>query len=477
MSNNEIGAVLLTLCVLLGSTQVVGYVFERLRQPRLVGEILTGILLGPFVLGRLAPSISVQLFGSSAESSPISVVTGFLYWFGLLLLMFISGSQVRRVLAQENRRETAWLLGVGTPLRFLVVLGLGLFSILPMEPLVGSAGHKTSALLILSIAVAVTSIPVISRIFCDLKIMHTRFASLILGAAVLEDIVLWGVLAIATTLATTATLAQQHAVSTIASHIGAALAYVTVALFLTPHLLTKLNGSRWNVFRKSSPLAYVILVLFLYTVVAALLEVNLVFAAFLAGFGVVGGMGGTERERFARVFESIEQFASSTFIPIYFTLVGYRLVLGTEFSLGMLLLFLLGSSLLSLLAVAAAAKLAGFRRLDIANIAITMNARGGPGIVLASVAYDAGIINAAFYTTLVLTAVLTSQATGVWLRFVLSREWPLLSSNPEETWHRPPEREASSRPVSVSEVLSLHNTSEATRGHRKSDGELVESQR
>jgi hypothetical protein len=54
--------------------------------------------------------------------------------------------------------------------------------------------------------------------------------------------------------------------------------------------------------------------------------------------------------------------------------------------------------------------------------------------VLASVAYDAGVINAAFYTTLVLAAVLTSQAAGVWLRFVLSRGWPLLSSNPEETW-------------------------------------------
>jgi len=89
--------------------------------------------------------------------------------------------------------------------------------------------------------------------------------------------------------------------------------------------------------------------------------------------------------------------------------------------------------------VGLAAKLAGFRGLDIVNIAITINARGGPGIVLASVAYDAGIINAAFYTTLVLTAVLTSQAAGVWLRFVLSKGWPLLSSNPEETWETVPQ--------------------------------------
>ena len=102
--------------------------------------------------------------------------------------MFISGSQVRRVLAQENRKETAWILGIGTPLPFFLVLVLGLLSILPIEPLVGEAGQRTSALLVLSIAVAVTSIPVISRIFYDLQILHTRFASLILGAV--EDILL-----------------------------------------------------------------------------------------------------------------------------------------------------------------------------------------------------------------------------------------------------------------------------------------------
>lgn len=455
MSNNEIGHVLLTLSVLLASTHFIGYVFERLRQPRLVGEILAGILLGPFVLGRLAPLISTTLFGTSAEVSQISVVLGFIYWFGLLLLMFISGSQVRRVLAQENRQETAWILGIGTPLPFFLVLALGLFSILPIDPLVGAAGQKTSALLILSIAVAVTSIPIISRIFYDLRILHTRFASLILGAAVFEDILLWAVLAIATAIANTATLAQQQVVSEISAHIGATIAYITIALFLTPHLLKKLHVSRWNIFLKSSPLGYVILVLFLYTVVAAILEVNLVFAAFLAGFGVVGGMSGTERERFSKVLESIEHFSTSTFIPIYFTLVGYRLVFGTEFSLNMLLYFLAGSSLLALASVGLAAKLAGFRGLDIVNIAITTNARGGPGIVLASVAYDFGIINATFYTTLVLAAVLTSQAAGTWLRFVLSKGWPLLSSNPEETWKVVPQlswrnEDLESRPLSSS---------------------------
>jgi Kef-type K+ transport system membrane component KefB len=96
-----------------------------------------------------------------------------------------------------------------------------------------------------------------------------------------------------------------------------------------------------------------------------------------------------------------------------------------------------------------AARLGGFRGLDIANIAITTNARGGPGIVLASVAYDAGIINAAFYTALVITAVVTSQACGTWLRFILHRGLPLLCSNPEETWPMPTELTSAAMPEEI----------------------------
>jgi Kef-type K+ transport system membrane component KefB len=80
-----------------------------------------------------------------------------------------------------------------------------------------------------------------------------------------------------------------------------------------------------------------------------------------------------------------------------------------------------------IISVSLAGRFAGFRGLDLINLAITTNARGGPGIVLASVAFDAGIISAKFYTTLVLAAVITSQMAGAWLDYVLRRGWPLLT--------------------------------------------------
>src|ERR1700760_1295294 len=93
----------------------------------------------------------------------------------------------------------------------------------------------------------------------------------------------------------------------------------------------------------------------------------------------------------------------------------------------MLFAFVACPCLLKLISVALGARLAGFRGLDVVNLAVATNARGGPGIVLVSVAYEAGIISAAFYTTLVLVAVLTSQAAGAWLEYVIRKGWPLLS--------------------------------------------------
>jgi Kef-type K+ transport system membrane component KefB len=80
--------------------------------------------------------------------------------------------------------------------------------------------------------------------------------------------------------------------------------------------------------------------------------------------------------------------------------------------------------------VSLAGRCAGFRGLDLVNLAITTNARGGPGIVLASVAFDAGIISAKFYTALVVASVVTSQFAGAWLDYVLRKGWPLLAGAP-----------------------------------------------
>ena len=414
MPATAVGPLILFLAILLTAAHLLGYLFARLRQPRVIGEILAGILLGPFVLGKLPfYTNGLQL---NVDATPKKAALELLYQLGLLLLMFLSGAETKALFQKHERRQIAWLASVGTVLPFFVMLALASF--IPLAWFMGDKQNRTSLVLVMGIAVAVTSIPVISRIFFDLKILHTRFARLVLGVAVLEDIGLWAVLAVATALASSANLPRQ----TIAIHICFTLLYFALGLSLVPRAIKRISKSRFNMLANNSPVTFTLLIVFSYVAIAGLLDVNLVFAAFLAGFAV-------SRKRLGDALEVISRFSFALFIPVYFALVGYRLIFGKSFSITMLLAFLAGACVLKLISVALGARLAGFRGLDVTNLAVATNARGGPGIVLASVAYEAGIISAAFYTTLVLVAVLTSQAAGAWLEFVLRKGWPLLSAD------------------------------------------------
>jgi Kef-type K+ transport system membrane component KefB len=273
--------------------------------------------------------------------------------------------------------------------------------------------------IVLAVGVAVTSVPVVSKIFADLKILHTRFARLVLGVAVLEDIVLWLALAVATATAGKAAL-DPRAMS---YHLLSTVAFFALGLTIVPRLIKRINKAQINVLARYSPAGYAIAVLFAYCALAGALDISLVFAAFLAGFAVVH----KRRRIFAEALDAIGKVSFAFFIPVYFAVVGLKLDLIRGVSLWMMLAFIAGTCIVKLFSVSLAARFAGFRGLDLINLAITTNARGGPGIVLASVAFDAGIISSKFYTTLVVAAILTSQIAGAWLGYILHKGWPLLT--------------------------------------------------
>jgi Kef-type K+ transport system membrane component KefB len=415
MSNSDLTSLLFLLLLLVGLAQIFGYLFVKLRQPKVVGEIFAGILLGPALLGRLS-FVSRLTEVANHQGNTLN----FIYWLGLLLLMFLSGAETRQLFSREERSEVGWLATIGTGTPFLLALLLGPWLVRPQ--LFGPNGNRVSLIIILAVGVAVTSVPVVSKIFADLNILHTRFARLVLGVAVLEDIGLWLALAVATAMAGKTALNPRQ----MAYHLAATIAFFGLGLTVLPRIVKRVNKSRFNVVARNSPVAYAISVLLGYCVLAGLLDVSVVFAAFLAGFAVVH----KKRKLFSDALEAIGKVSFAFFIPVYFAIVGLKLDLIRGVSLGMMAAFIMGSCLVKILSVSLAARLAGFRGLDMINLAITTNARGGPGIVLASVAFDAGIISPQFYTTLVVAAVVTSQMAGAWLDYVLRKGWPLLSAEP-----------------------------------------------
>src|SRR5207237_6396360 len=154
-----------------------------------------------------------------------------------VVLMFLSVAEPRQLGTREERREVGLLVIVGTGIPFILGLVLGPWLIGPA--LAGPSGNRISLIIILAVGVAVTSVPVVSKIFADLKILHTRFARLVLGVAVLEDIVLWLALAVATALAGKTVLNPRQ----MSYHLLTTVGFFGLGLTIVPRIVKRLNKS------------------------------------------------------------------------------------------------------------------------------------------------------------------------------------------------------------------------------------------
>jgi len=164
---------------------------------------------------------------------------------------------------------------------------------------------------------------------------------------------------------------------------------------------------------------------FVFVAAAALLNVNVVFGAFLAGIAI----GTVPQDVFAKATGSIKKISLALFTPAYFAIVGLELDLIHQFDITIFLGFLLFSSSLKIAGALGVGKLIRKGWLSSVNLAIGLNARGGPGIVLATITFGAGLISEPFFVALVLIAIVTSLMTGYWLRYTQAKGWPLLDED------------------------------------------------
>ncbi len=414
LGNLELTRIFFALVLLLAAAHGVGYFFKRLlKAPKVIGEILGGLLLGPTVLGFFFPEAYTWTFNAfPGEGQIISLI----YWIGLVLLMFISGFEIQKSVSGDDKRIITTLLLGATTVPFLI--GWFAPNFFDFTPYLGTKGNMLAFTIVLAIAIAVTSIPVISKIFIDLGAIGTRFAKIVIATATVEDVILWVALAVATGLVGGAVFS----VSSIIVNVGIILAFFAAALLLFPKVFAFLNKSRYNLVIKSSATGYVLLVCFLFAAIASFLNVNIIFGAFLAG--IVVGMASDEQV--SKVKVHIREMGMGFFVPIYFAIVGLKLDLINHLDIMFFLGFLVFAVIVKMLGTMIAAKLARLDTFSSFNFAVAMNTRGGPGIVLATVAFDLGIINEGFFSVLVLTAVVTSLAAGYWFRYVLGKGWGLL---------------------------------------------------
>ncbi|MDD4938616.1 MAG: cation:proton antiporter [Candidatus Omnitrophica bacterium] len=413
LSNLELTRFFFAITSLLISAHFFGYFFHKFKLPKVIGEIFGGFLLGPTVLGHFFPNIHIWLFNAFAEEGKLISI---IYWFGLILLMFVSGFEIQKKFSREDKK-IIWAVILGATVIPLFAGWIAPY-VYDFSPYLGTENNMLALKIVVAVAVAVTSIPVISKIFIDLNVINSNFAKVLLAAATVQDIILWIALAIATGLVSATAMSFLGVMTAVL----VTIAFFVLALTLMPKIIKLGNTFKYNLLIKSSVAGYVLFICFLFSALASILNVNIVFGAFLAGI-VIGLM---PNEKFEKEKSQIKEIGLAFFIPVYFAVVGLKIDLIRHFDLGFFLWFLLFSSAFEMSGTMMAAKIIKKDWLSSFNLGVAMNTRGGPGIVLATVVFDLGIINEKFFVTLVLAAIVTSLAAGYWFKYVLSRGWDLL---------------------------------------------------
>ncbi|MDN3260526.1 cation:proton antiporter [Streptomyces sp. CSDS2] len=423
MSDADLFTFLAGLVTLLVSAHFTGRLFARFRQPPVIGEITAGVLFGPSLFGLLAPEAQSRLFpATGAAATGLSLI----YQLGTLLLMFLAGVQMRKVFSRRGGRTVGVISVVGIAVPF--AFGLALVPLVDAAELMGPAGNRNALTLILACAVAITSIPVISRIMLDLGIMGTDFARIVLSVAVLEDIALNVVTATALGMVgdegheafgVPHLLGLGSGTGGVVYHVLASLAFFGL-MMLAGTLVRGLRADRvTGSDRWPGPVAVQVSLALAAAAGCLFLGITPMYGAFVIGLIVGWGGSGTARENEAA--QVVRAFSTNFFIPVYFAVVGLKLDLVHSFDPLLTLGFIAFACAVKAGSVYVGARWSGCAPAKSVNLAVAMNARGGPGIVLGTLSYDAGIINATLFTTLVLTAVITSLMAGVWLDRAIRR--------------------------------------------------------
>lgn len=408
LSGIELARFLFGIVALLVAANVLGYLAEKLAIPRVIGEVAGGLLLGPTLMGFFFPGAFNWLYlGFPSEGK----LFGLIYQLGLLLLMFNSGLKFNARFNKSDGKIGISIIIGSTLIPFII----GWFSTYLFNPaqFLGPDQNVAALKIVVAISIAVTSIPVISKIFSDLGIMHSRFAKIVVGIAGIHDIILWVALAVASSI-----VSSHHGLNpfVLMKSVGVTLGFLVVCIFAVPWFLKRVTSKRANILFRASFLGYFLVLLFALSDIAGYLNVDVMYGALLAGMATKLTL---PEHLYKRVENSVREISFSFFIPLYFAIVGLELNLAKNFNVGFFVLYLLFATIIQSIVVYTTCRIIKCDKLTSVNLAAAMNARGGPGIVLSTVAFSLGIINQNFFAILVMLALMTSWMAGSWIRYVL----------------------------------------------------------
>jgi Kef-type K+ transport system membrane component KefB len=384
--------ILLALGVVVLATQAGGWLVSKVGQPRVHGEILAGIALGPSLLGVVWPEATAYLF-------PPEVIAGLkvLAQVGLVLFMFLIGFELDLGLLRGHGRKAVAIsqASIAAPVALGAALGVWLY------PRLGGDVDRLGFSLFIGAAMAITAFPVLARVLQETKLTHTRVGVLTITCAAVDDVSAWCILAFVVA------IVQSSGPGDVLRVTALSVLYVIAMFTIARPLLARLT---------SVPVWLACCVALLSAFVTEQIGVHAIFGAFLAGAAMPRSPV-AQRE----VHERLEHAVVAFLLPVFFAVVG----LSTRIDL-LDSPYLWGITLLVILAAVAGkwggsmftARALGESWRDAAAIGILMNTRGLTELVILSVGLELGVITPKVFTIMVIMALVTTLMATPMLRLV-----------------------------------------------------------
>jgi Kef-type K+ transport system membrane component KefB len=389
---DHLAGVLVQLFAILLAAKVGDEVFKRLGQPTVIGEILGGVVVGPAVLNVYQVNAETTLFAE----------------IGVVLLLFQVGVETRLgdLLKVGGTAASVGLLGVALPLAGGFALG-------------GALGYALEVNVFLAAALTATSVGITSKVLSDIGALGTLSGRVILGAAVIDDVLAMLILAFAGGLAAGAVSGWQ-----IATLVLLAVAFIGIVLLGGTRLLARRPSLLTDPEFASTPFLPGMILMLGLAALAALIGLAAIIGAFLAGMVV-----GESSEKHA-LEEEVAPVAAF-FTPFFFGFIGAQVDLSALSSVNVILL------LLGLTAIAAATKFVGaflgalrLGRARATLIGVGMIPRGEVGVVVAGLGLTAGAISGELYSVVVGMAILTTLLVPPLLPALARRAEPQRDRDP-----------------------------------------------
>jgi Kef-type K+ transport system membrane component KefB len=392
------------ILTILAAARLIGWLFRKIHQPRVIGEMVAGILLGPSLFGWLAPGLHETLF-PAASLGYLSALS----YVGLLLFMFLVGLELDLTHLRELGRAAIVTSQVSIILPFVFgsLFALYLYPRLS-DPNVSVVGF----VLFMGAAMSVTAFPVLARILTEHNMLRTRIGSVAITCAAVDDVTAWCILAGIIVIVRSSSSALPLWLM-----LTGLVGFVLLMLFVVRRVVVNLK----SLYQKRGSLtadtiAIVLLLVLTSSLITESLGVHALFGAFLAGV-VMPRHAGLSRE----LSQKFEAVVVVLLLPLYFALTGLRssffLIAGASmwfYAAAIIFLAVAGKWGGSMIA----ARMNGMTWRESAAVGVLLNTRGLVELVILNIGLDLGVLSPALFSMMVLMALVTTLMTTPLLNWI-----------------------------------------------------------